>query len=145
MELAPYDRYGIDSLRMWPRVLQVVPPALAGVYHAGKTWLDLALNFATVCALLAPVPLLVAPLARSWSWTALLALLAYLLYRLSLPFAMIMRTAFEEGFDLHRGDLLKRWGIVQPATVQEEQAVWRALSNFLSWNDPRLFPEEHRQ
>lgn len=147
MEIAPYQRYGMEPISTWSRIQREAPAELLDQYRIGKTWLDLSLNLATSFLLLA-----LPAAARAWqsdrSWwavPALCLLLAYLLYRSALPSAQVMRLAFEAVFDHHRGALLERWGLEQPSTVAQEKALWRQLQSFLDYSDPYLFPEEHRR
>lgn len=147
MEVAPYQRYGMEPISTWSRIQREAPAELLDQYRIGKTWLDLSLNLATTLVLLF-LP------AAAWAWESILSrwalpalclLLAYLLYRTALPSAQVMRLAFEAVFDHHRGALLERWGLEQPPTIAAERALWRQLQSFLHFSDPYLFPEEHRR
>lgn len=146
MEAGPAQRYRIDAVQDWSRLLLVVPAPLAEQYRLSRTWLDLALHLASALILLAmSAALLLHPAsATGWGVIAVLLLTGYLFYRLSLPFAAGMRLAFEAAFDLYRGDLLKAWGLRQPPSLHEEQTLWWMLQQFQRWGSPYLFPEEYR-
>ncbi|HXU44757.1 MAG TPA: hypothetical protein VN783_04470 [Thermoanaerobaculia bacterium] len=146
MEAGPNARYRIDAIQAWSRMLLVVPAPLVDQYRLSKTWLDLALHLASALVLLAvSTALLLHPAsAVGWGVVAVLLLAGYLFYRLSLPFAAGMRLAFEAAFDLYRGDLLKTWGLRQPLSLREEQALWWMLQQYQRWGSPYLFPEEYR-
>ena len=146
MEAGPALRYRIDAVQTWSRLLLVVPKPLVEQYRVSRIWLDLALNLASALVLLAvSAVLLLHPVsAGGWGVVTVLLLAAYLLYRLSLPFAVGMRLAFEAAFDLYRGDLLKVWGFRQPPSLREEQALWQLVRQFQLWGSPYLFPEEYR-
>ena len=161
LEDYPFERYGMDPMVWWPRLIGVVPPDYRQAIGEQKTTCDFLLHTAVVFALVAAEALIVGILGVTdlvaridLVWPALVfvlpaLLLAYGLYRLSVRETLALGQLIDGAFDLYRLDLLKQLGIVsapelqpEPSTVEApgqrvaaaagaERDIWLALGVFI--------------
>lgn len=134
-ELYPYDRYGMDTVIIWPRLREVLPDKIVERLQEIKTAVDFLLLFSAlsiVFSLLA-VPYLWARGAQAWLvLTCASGLpLGWLSYRAALSPAQAYAELLKVAFDLYRKALLKALGLHPPATLSQEQVLWRDISNFI--------------
>ena len=134
-ELYPYARYNIDSVVVWPRLLEVLPDKFVGRLQEVKTAVDFLLLFSLLSALFAllSVPYLLAqgaPPTLVLSCAAGLPL-AWLSYRAALSPAHAYAEMLKVAFDLHRKALLKSLGLAAPADLAQERALWGEISDFI--------------
>jgi hypothetical protein len=112
MEEYPYDRYGIDSVAIWPRLQPLLPDAVKSNIANQK---------------LARVPMQFALIgAGAGSF-----LVAWLLYRAAVSATATMGLFVTGAFDFYRGLVLEKFGLAQPESVEDEQFVWLKLEAFL--------------
>lgn len=134
-ELYPYDRYGMDSVIVWPRMREVLPDKIIERLQEVKTAVDFLLLFSALSIIfsLLAVPYLWARGAQAWLvLTCASGLpLGWLSYRAALSPAQAYAELLKVTFDLHRKALLKALGLRAPATLSQEQALWRDISDFI--------------
>ena len=136
MEEYPYDRYGIDSVAIWPRLQPLLPDAVKSTIANQKLLLDFLLNLVTLSGILG-VEGIVLGLARVPVQFALIGagagslVAAWLLYRASVSVTATMGLFVTGAFDFYRGLVLDKFGLAQPDSVEDEQFVWLKLEAFL--------------
>ena len=126
------NRYGYDTVVIWPRLYPILPDTMRAILDDQRTQLDLAARFAAVYGVAAPVSL--AFLAGDGWWLlvpAVAVALAWLSYRGSIAAALVYGQTLEVAFDLHRFDLLKALQLPLPSTAAEELALATRLSDRL--------------
>lgn len=139
-----YERYGIDAVLFWPRLRELMHDSAAN--HSEritqqKTALDLSLNFAFLCGLLALEAMLTLRFgpAGHEGVLLLLALIAVVLcisfYRSSVGAVSTMGELIKNSFDFHRGLVLEAFSLPKPDELIVEQAVWVKLSAFIRRGD----------
>jgi len=136
MEEYPYDRYGIDSVAIWPRLQPLLPDAVKSSIANQKLLLDFLLNLVTLSGILG-VEGIALGLARVPVQFALIGagigslVAAWLLYRASVSVTATMGLFVTGAFDFYRGLVLDKFGLAQPDSVEDEQFVWLKLESFL--------------
>jgi hypothetical protein len=134
-ELYPYDRYGMDTVIIWPRLREVLPDKIIERLQEVKTGVDFLLLFSILSIIfsLMAVPYLWARGAQPWLvLTCASGLpLGWLSYRAALSPAQAYTELLKVAFDLHRKALLKALGLRAPATLSQEKALWRDISHFI--------------
>ncbi|WP_071289593.1 hypothetical protein [Mycolicibacterium llatzerense] len=145
-ELYPHERYAIDSVVIWPRLVPVLPPHVAVGIEERQTALESLLFIRTLSAgfgVLAPVALAI---GRAPLWLLAASLLAWavsaLSYRAALQSAVAYGDLIRACFDLHRRALLTQLGMPHPPTPQAERVVWDDLTQFYLRNLPMDFESD---
>lgn len=135
------NRYGIDGIALWPRLLPsllVDPAKYAGVVERQKMGFDFFLNLSFLSLLLA-----LEYCAISLYFSAYLAIvvplvalaLTWIFYRFAIMAALSFGTTVKVAFDLYRNTLRQSLGVVPPRHFDEEKEMWRQISDFLVQND----------
>ncbi|MFI6656190.1 hypothetical protein ACIBL8_11860 [Streptomyces sp. NPDC050523] len=139
-EFYPLERYGIDAVVIWPRLVPLVPAEATARVVAARTALDstvtllgLAMAFGTVwpLALLAtggPEPLTALTLL---AWP-----LAWGAYRAALQAATAYGQEVAVTFDLHRLELPRHLGLDVVSGPAAERGTWDDLAQFYLRNLP---------
>ena len=107
-ELRAGERYGLDSLVIWPRLYPVLGEQVRALADDRRDQLDLSVRFCVMFAVATAV--LLALLAPYGWWLAVPAgtfALAWLSYSAAIAAAAEYGEALETAFDLHRFDLLR--------------------------------------
>jgi hypothetical protein len=149
-----FERYGADSVLFWPRLRELMYEAAEG--HSEritqqKTSLDLSLNFAFICGLLALEAMLTLRFGPSGhdGLLLLLALLGGVLYasyyRGSVGAVHGLGELIKNSFDYHRGLVLEAFGLEKPEDLLAEQVVWIRLATFIRRGEPFYFPADARE
>ena len=129
----PYERYGIDAVFFWPRLIAVVPDAARGDLSDARASMALLLNVSTLAFLLgvgsfaALAAAMLNPAAAFWACGAGGLVLAALAYRSALAPGRIYAELVRAAFDLYRVDLLKQLNFGLPDNLDEERALWQSL------------------
>jgi len=139
-EIYAYDRYGIDSVVIWPRLRPLLKAETVAALEDKKA----ALNFMLLISLLASAFTLI--------WCPVLALFTdrwelFLLCALGWPVAWIsienaVQCALAYGeqvksvFDLYRHDLLRALNRSIPSSADAERKEWLRLTRFFYRNAP---------
>ncbi|MGQ0601340.1 MAG: hypothetical protein ACT4QE_06540 [Anaerolineales bacterium] len=135
------DRYGIDAVPMWPRLLHVIPSSYFAKIEQSNNQLAFLIN----CAVLSAVLTLLCIFAlgnhmlanhtggiTSFAvWTAIAAIAFWLFYNASLTIVARHGDLIRGAYDLFRFDLLQSLRVSLPIDLQEEQDRWQGLSEFL--------------
>lgn len=146
-----FERYGADSVLFWPRLRELMHESAEG--HSEritqqKTSLDLSLNLATICGLLAleaMVTLRFGPAGHDGP-LLLLALLGGVLfasyYRASVGAVHTLGALIANSFDYYRGLVLEAFGLEKPEDLLAEQVVWIRLATFVRRGEAFYFPAD---
>jgi hypothetical protein len=139
-EVYPHERYGIDSVVIWPRLRHLLPAAVADGLVEIQTALENLLLLRTLSAifgLITPVVLIV--VGAPW-WLVLATLAAWLVnwfsHRSAIQTAKDYADRIRTAFDLYRSDLLKHLEIDIPKDLDSERLVWDDLTQFYFRNLP---------
>jgi hypothetical protein len=139
-ERYPGDRYGADSVLLWPHLLAVVPADTLERIRAARAALDL---WVVLWGLSLAFSLFAGPwLASSGAggWPVSLALLGIPLSVLfyggavsaAREFGLLVRSAF----DLHRWAILEAFKIELPQSEAEERELWGKVSQKIAFTSP---------
>ena len=135
------NRYGADSVRLWPRLSPLLTDPILSAMSAARTSMEFLLAVSFLSGLYAPI----ASIYLIWQGAGLVWILAALLgassisictYFSALAPAAVYGEQIRTAFDLHRLDLLRRVGMPLPATLDEERRLWEELHRFLDRGDP---------
>jgi hypothetical protein len=151
-ERYPKTQYGMESIILWPRLVNVLDAKYTRAVDDARTSLDLMLNSSVISALLATLVVILGlvyspqPLGSRVLWPALLfVLLAAGFYQFSIRQAYTWGELFKAAFDLYRWDLLEKLGYQQaPTTKTEERDLWNSISNQLMLGDRRTGAKQKR-
>jgi hypothetical protein len=129
-------RYGIEPITLWSRLLAVLPSQFLEQLAEVTTSFNFLINTVLLLQLFA-VELFVVGV-YSFAPGRLVgalgsAVASYLLYRLAISRAIDWGFLFRAAFDLYRRDLLKKFGLRPPPTIEEERDLWRKLWLFLMY------------
>jgi hypothetical protein len=135
-ELYPFDRYGVDAVRMWPRLYHVIPEPLRNSMADARASMEFMLAVSFLAGLytpLASVTLIIWAGPISWFAASLCGgtLVAVLAYVGALAPAAVYGSHVRTAYDLHRLELLESLGLPRPSTLAEEKRTWRAVTAFL--------------
>jgi hypothetical protein len=146
-ESYPWRQYKIRAITVWPRLAALLDESYSTLIDDAKASVDFMLNTSLLCGALAvliavthlvfPVRLATAgvlvPLACE---LAVLAGLAYFFYLAAIPRASAWGMTVKGAFDLFRWRLLEALGYQdRPERLEQEQALWEAISNRLMVSD----------
>lgn len=140
-ELYPMDRYGVDSVRVWPRLYHLLPDDLRSSMADARQSMEflLVLAFlATVFGISAPIYLLVQAASLIEFYLTLVggAVVAVVSYRAAITPASIYGDHVRTAFDLHRLELLQGLKLPRPTSHAEERRLWPRVVNLLELGDP---------
>lgn len=139
-EVYPNQRYGMEAINLWPRLVAKIDGAFADSIESAKASFDFAIHSAALAgalaALLAGARIFEwrrSPTEADWRLWAieigLSLLLSMWFYRLSIGRAVAWGSTVRSAFDLYRRDLLSQLGYSHtPRTVAEEKAIWDDIS-----------------
>jgi hypothetical protein len=139
-EYYPLERYGIDAVVIWIRLLPLLPAEAAKRIASARTALDAAaclFALAVGFGLVWPIALVAAGASGSlavWcllAWPVAAAALAAVA-KAAVPYGQEIRVAF----DLYRSLLLQHLGWQIPADPFEERRMWTDLAHFYQRNLP---------
>jgi hypothetical protein len=151
------ERYGLDSVTIWPRLYPSLPAAFVADFADADSALAQMitlcfefLGFGLAVAVIMAVhpPKLLATLASSaglstlvgpiaFIATALVSLLfATVCYRGAVQAAIGYGTKIRSAIDLYRGSVLDGLKIEQPRELEDERRTWEQVSRFLYRGDP---------
>ncbi|KAB8161993.1 hypothetical protein FH609_025650 [Streptomyces sp. 3MP-14] len=143
-EYYPLERYGIDAVVVWPRLVPLLPAEAAARLTSARTALDGTVNlFALALAfgVCWPPVLLAVGEPASLAALCLLALpVAWAAHRAALAAAVGYGQEVRVVFDLHRRALLDHLEVEVPRDPAEERRLWGDLGQFYQRNlpfDPR--------
>ncbi|MEU2232871.1 hypothetical protein [Streptomyces vietnamensis] len=134
------ERYGIDSVIIWPRLYPLLPPESAARISAARTGLDGPVSVLALASLFGTVWPLVLFAGGDHPALATLTMLglpvAWIAYRAALQAASSYGTEICVAFDLHRHLLLRHLAIPVPADPAVERLLWDDLAQFYHRNVP---------
>jgi hypothetical protein len=146
-EAYPSQRYGIDAVYMWPRLLPVLSKEKYAVFvEREKEGFDFFLNFSVLSGVLAVEGVLLRLLLKRpmFTWVALasgcVAFLSY--YWGAVNCARNWGETIKTAFDLYRYQLAERLALEPFKDKKDETETWEAISYFIKrgrWDDFRLF------
>ena len=149
MEEYPYERYGMDSMVFWPRLVAVLPAQYREAVGDQKTVCDFLLHTSLLLALWALEALVAALLwdGASARWRLVLLatvpaslVIAYALYRAAVAETVVLGKLIAGAFDLYRHDLLKQFRITPPSHLPEERVIWHELGAFIRRGEDFYYP-----
>jgi hypothetical protein len=143
-ELYSMDRYGVDSVRVWPRLYHLVPEDLRVSMAAARESMEFLLVvslFAAVYTFIASVALLVADGPIPWFLASLGGgtVVAVVAYFAALGPASIYGDHIRAAYDLHRLELIAALGLPRPATLAEERRIWRDAIRLLDGGEEHVW------
>ena len=145
-EAYPKDRYDIDAVTMWPRLLPILTQHKYALYiEREKAALDFLLNLSFLTLLLG-IEVFYIGIAFAtdtnivlWiSGACGLLVVSYWLYKLSILSASGWGSSVKTAFDLYRYHLLASLFVKAPNTYSDERAKWEGLSLFFQGSDGYL-------
>lgn len=143
----PADRYGMDAVELWPRLVAKVDKEYLAVLDDAKASFDFMLNSSFLSGLLLAMSLgfglyygapLALPDLTLWWWLEILGFGAgtYLFYLGALSQAGAWGAAVKSVFDLYRWGLLEQLGHRRlPRTREDEIVLWGRISRQMTYAD----------
>jgi hypothetical protein len=143
-ESYPKDRYGVDAVRVWPRLYHLLPEDLRSSMADARASMEFLLVVAFLASLYAlvaslfllivagPVSLLVGSLLGGTA-------VAVTAYWAALTPASVYGDHVRAAFDLHRLKLFQAMRMPVPATLDEERRTWDHSIPFLDRGDPHTW------
>jgi hypothetical protein len=139
-EYYPLERYGIDSVVIWPRLRPLLPTEASDRLTAARTALDGSVSLLGLCIAFGtvwPFVLLVAGGHNALAALCLGALpLSWIAYNAALHAAASYGQEVRVVFDLHRSLVLRQLEVDIPQDAATERRVWDDLSQFYLRNLP---------
>jgi hypothetical protein len=144
----PRRQYNIAGPTVWPRLRSAIDDKYTSAIDDAKTLLDFMMNGSILSILLAlsilivgllyPVPLASRSMSVWWGIEIIVAAFAsYAFYILAISQAKRWGDMFKGAFDLYRWNLLSQLGYKRmPTSVEEERALWGAISRQMIYGDP---------
>jgi hypothetical protein len=134
-ELYSLDRYGIDSVVFWPRLLEVLPQTFLERLQETKIAVDTLLLFSLLCIVFSVTAVPYALFYKvGFTLLVICALgipLGWLLYWAALLPAGVYAELIRVAYDLYRRDLIHKFGLQLPSSLMEERKLWEELSSFI--------------
>jgi hypothetical protein len=139
-----FNLFGMDGVRWWPRLLQVVPAELQGQVWSSLVPVIALLNLSTIFC----VGVVVAGgVLLSWghTWWLFPAVImagtgaARLCYRTAVAQAAGYGGLVRAAFELYRHRILTEMGIDIPESFVDEQYLWKALTDWVAPGNPPPF------
>jgi hypothetical protein len=143
-ESYPKDRYGVDAVRVWPRLYHLLPEDLRSSMEDARASMEFLLVIAFLATLYAPaagIYLIAVAGPGSWFLASLLGgtAVALVTYQAALAPAAVYGDHIRAAFDLHRLKLLEAIKVPAPATLEEEQRTWDRVIPFLDRGLPHTW------
>ncbi|GAA1719227.1 hypothetical protein GCM10009745_80240 [Kribbella yunnanensis] len=138
-EFYPLERYGIDAVVIWPRLLPLLAPEAIARVNAARTALDTTvtlLGLATAFGAVWPLVLLASGSGALAALPLLAWPMAWCAHRASLQAATAFGQEVAVVFDLYRHKLPHHLELVVPADPDEERRMWDDLGQFYLRNLP---------
>jgi hypothetical protein len=135
-ESYPMQRYGVDSVRVWPRLSPLLEDPVLSTMATARASMEFFLAVSLLSGIYAPfgsVYLIFrnADLAMILIVLLVGGLISMVCYQAALGPAAIYGEQIRTAFDLSRHQLLRRVGVPMPATLEEERRLWGELLRFL--------------
>jgi hypothetical protein len=140
-ETYPEGRYGVQAMRVWPRLYHLLPSDLQtslAEARASMEFLLVVAFYAFVFAFTSTIFLVYAEAPLTWSLLALVGgtVIAAVAYRGAHAPALIYGDHVRAAFDLYRLKLLKQCDVPLPATNAEERRTWAEVIRHLDRGEP---------
>jgi hypothetical protein len=132
------QRYGLDTIAVWPRLHPHLPSPFAGAVNDLRDQFDAA---ARICVVLLLATLVSTLLLVTHGWWLLVpastAFLSWVAYRAAVRAAVAYGAQLQVAFDLHRFDMLRGLHLPLPADPERERPYNEQLTAFFE-----LSPED---
>lgn len=139
-EYYPLERYGIDSVVIWPRLRPLLPSEACARLTAARTALDgtvTLLGLSTAFGVIWPVALLITGERTALAALCLLAWpVAWAAHTATQRAAVAFGQEVRVAFDLHRHLLPRHLGLNVPPNADAERLLWDDLTQFYLRNAP---------
>jgi hypothetical protein len=140
-ECYPRDRYGADSVLVWPRLYPLLPDNIITGIGQARESLEFLLVLSALAATFGTVSgiYLIVVMAPVWLflvcvWGAFVV--AILAYRSSLGAALLYAEVLRSTFDMHRLDIFSNMRLPAPANAAAERQRWTEFSRLVLRNVP---------
>jgi hypothetical protein len=136
--------YGMEAIQGWPRLFAVLPKEFSAAIDTAKALTDLWVNFFFLSLLLVVEWLVLAiyeqRVSQSWVPVAGIAVAAFSSYsatKAATQWGELVKSAF----DVFLPTLRSKLGFSTPATIADEQALWRSFSKAVLFRQPNNMPD----
>ena len=142
-ESYPTIRYGIDSIIIWPRLINVIPSDFSDSLEKANNSIVFFLVSSTFAFIFGSEYLAIGiskfhlPINSYYYFifSALFFILSYSFYRMSLKAALNFGEVYKSCFDLFRSNLIESFGINFRLSLKEERKFWEKLRQFIIAGD----------
>lgn len=140
-ERYPNDRYGLDSIVIWPRLYHLFPDRFIQIIAEAKSSVDFMLVISTLSSIFALISSVYLLIVKASGWLFLLCFwggltIAWFAYRGALASAVLYTQQIKTGFDLYRQELFKQMHLKLPDNLKAEKKQWKEVDQFLYQNFP---------
>lgn len=131
MEDTAGRRYGMDAVIVWPRLYLVLSEEVRALVDDRRNMFDASARMAATMLVTAIASVVLLSGADWWMLLALLPLgISVLAYLAAVQGGLAFAEAVHVAFDLHRGDLLDRLRMPEPASFSSEHELCQRWSDF---------------
>jgi len=146
-ELYAYDRYGMNSVLIWPRLYEVFPANFVEEVAAARANMDFMLLLTSLSATFALLSSVYLVFVRADWWLFVLCfwgslLLAWIMYRSALNAALAYASTIKVAFDLYRNRLLHQLRLPPPTDQLAEKELWLQVNDLFYQRKPLVAPYE---
>ncbi|MCX7682357.1 MAG: hypothetical protein N2508_10440 [Anaerolineae bacterium] len=135
--------YGLDSILIWPRLLDLIPPEYREALDDARSSLEFLLNCSLLTWIFALECGLVLALNQQWGdliWTVILFAAGYGMYSAAIPVAQVYADLVRSTIDRFRLPLLQAMGVSLPIPLEHERYLWQRFNRFLLFGNPFDYP-----
>lgn len=128
-------QYGISVPDLWVHMTCLADSAVRDALNEARVRVDLhiALVWVSTAGALLAVPVAIAGAYATVFWVPVLAILAYVFYRRAVRTTSWYTRAMWALVDTARTPLAEGLGLELPGSIEEERALWEAISNYATW------------
>jgi hypothetical protein len=148
----PDRRYGMNAGIIWARLRSVLPKEFEERLKSQNTSFMFMLNL-SLCSLVFGLTWILFGITSliGWSqvnvfvWVAVLICVsagAHLFYRAAVSEAFTLVETMTTAYDMYRGNLLEKLGLVSSSNLKDEKKLWVTLTSFLLLGDEQFDPSK---
>lgn len=135
--------YGLDSILIWPRLLDLISPEYREALDDARSSLEFLLNCSILTWVFALECGMLLALNQQWCdliWAVILFAAGYGMYSAAIPVAQVYADLVRSTIDRFRLPLLQSMGVSLPIPLEHERYLWQRFNRFLLFGNPFDYP-----